>query len=55
MDYIVAKNIYFELAQVFVLSRARAGPGKCAVTILSRKNILNTARRHNRHILKYLC
>jgi hypothetical protein len=38
-----------------IICRARAGPGISAVTILSRQNILNTAHRANRHILKYLC
>ena len=30
-------------------------PGINAETILSKQNILNTARRHNNHIMKYLC
>jgi len=38
-----------------IVSRAMAGPGKNAETILSRRDIIKTERGRNRHILKYLC
>jgi len=42
-------------ARVLIVCHAMAGPGKSAETILSRRNILKTARGANRQVLKYLC